>query len=167
MCVATEDDGIHGHMKYFQLSRLTFAFVAAVLLSLQTNAKAGGEGFSRDTLSDAKDTVQTNSDVGLGKFAAFPFHVSVTVRGGYDDNVNLTSFNERGSAFTNAALGLIYDFGNARTKINLNAGVSATYYWDQGNEELFGANSQDFVLNAYAGFSITHKATPRLTFAAI
>lgn len=156
-------------MKQLHFSKFAVAIVASTLLFVQTKAQAGGEGFSasdgKQTV-DAKQTVDTTSDVGLGKFSANPFHVSVTVRGGYDDNVNLSPFDERESWFTNVALQLTYDFGSPRTKINLNAGASATYYWDQGGDTVFGDDSEDFVVNAWAGFSITHKATPRLTLSA-
>lgn len=155
-------------MKFFQLSKLAFAPVALLLLFPQTKAEAGGMGFSKDALSDAKST---SSELGLGKFEANPWHISVTVRGGYDDNVNLSSFDERGSFFTNAALGLTYNFGNPRTRISLSAGVSGTYYWggDDNDDDDFGDFSEDdddFAVNAYLGFNITHKASPRLTLTA-
>ncbi|HYO90470.1 MAG TPA: hypothetical protein VEQ40_02495, partial [Pyrinomonadaceae bacterium] len=99
-------------MKFFQLSKLAFAPVAILLLFPQTKAQAGGEGFSKDAMTDSKST---SSDLGLGKFEANPWHISVSVRSGYDDNVNLSSFDERDSFFTNGSLGLTYNFGNNRT----------------------------------------------------
>src|SRR3954469_21034715 len=150
-------------MKQFQLSKLAIAVIALTLLSLEQSARAGGEGFREST--DTKETIDTKSDLGLGKYSANPFHVSVTVRAGYDDNVNLSTFDEHGSPFTNVALGLTYDFGSPRTRISLNAGVSATYYWDQ-QDDGFSNNAEDFAVNAWLGFSITHKATPRLTLSA-
>jgi Putative beta-barrel porin 2 len=158
--------GNDGHMKQFELSKLAVAIAAIALFFAQHPAQAGGENFSQST-TDGKQTFDTKTDVGLGKFSANPFHVSVSVRGGYDDNVNLSSIDERGSAFTNVALGLSYDFGSPRTRINLNGGVSATYYWDQGgDDDVFGDNGDDWAVNAWVGFSITHKATPRLTLSA-
>ena len=94
-------------MKFSHLSKLAFAPVALLLLFPQTKAQAGGEGFSKDALSDAKST---SSDLGLGKFEANPWHISVTVRGGYDDNVNLSSFDQRESFFTNAQSARARDF---------------------------------------------------------
>ena len=157
-------------MKFLQLSKLAFAPVAALLLFPQTKAQAGGEGFSKNALSDSKETV--SSDVGLGKFEANPWHISVTVRGGYDDNVNLSSFDQRDSFFTNGALGFTYNFGNNRTRISLNTGVSATYYWDDGDDDDggdfgdFDGDTDDFAVNAWLGFNLTHRATPRLTLTA-
>ena len=161
-------------MKFSTLSKLTLApFAGALLLLHPASVQAGGEGFSKDTLSDSsKESFDSkSSDLGLGKFSSNPFHVSVTVRGGYDDNVNLSSIDRRESFFTNAALGVTYDFGSPRTRLNLNAGVSGTYYWDDDDvfsDDEFGDDddSDDFALNAYLGFSITHRATPRLTLAA-
>ncbi|MEP6956112.1 MAG: DUF5777 family beta-barrel protein, partial [Chthoniobacterales bacterium] len=46
-----------------------------------------------------------------------------------------------------------------------NAGTSFTYYFDQGNNNDFG-DQRDYDINAWVGFGITHKATPRLTLGA-
>ncbi len=145
-------------MKISNLSKVAAtAFVAGVFCLQPHLARAGGEGFNADVSKDTSKDI----DLGTGKFSSFPFHVSVSVRGGYDDNVTLSSVDPRDSFFTNAALGVTYDFGSPRTRISLTSGVSATYYFDNGNN-----NSDDFSVNAYVGLSITHKATPRLTLAA-
>ena len=91
--------------------------------------------------------------------------MSVTVRGGYDDNVNLSPTAERSSPFANIGVGLTYDFGSPRTRMNLNAGMSATYYFDNGDSQ-FGNTNDDWSVNACLAFSIVHKATPRLTLTA-
>jgi len=126
---------------------------------------AGGEGFSKDVM-DSKETIDTKSDLGLGKFRANPWHISVSVRGGYDDNVNLSTFDPQESWFTNLAVGVTYDFGSPRTRINLNANAGVTYYFDRTEDGFDGGDSDEFDVNASLGFSITHKATPRLTLAA-
>jgi len=153
-------------MKISYFSRLACAtFVTTLLCSQPRLAQAGGEGFSTD--GGGKEVIDSKGDLGLGKYSSFPFHVSVSVRGGYDDNVNLSSFNEQDSFFTNAALGVTYEFGSPRTRINLNAGVGATYYFDRDEDGFNDGNgSDDFDVNAFVGFAITHKATPRLTLAA-
>ena len=120
-------------------------------------------GDSKEVI-DGKESL--SSDIGLGKFKAFPFQVSVSVRGGYDDNVNLSSSNGQDSFFTNGAINFTYDFGSPRTKINLNAGAGLTYYFDRSEDGLDDGDSDDYDVNAYVGFRITHKATPRLTLAA-
>ena len=149
-------------MKIFKSPALAFAAVATTLLCSQPRwAQAGGTGFSKDVVDTSKEV-----DLGTGKFAAFPFHVSVTVRGGYDDNVNLSSFNEQGSAFVSTQLGLTYNFGSPRTSMSLNAGGGVTYYFDRTADGLANGNEDNYDVNGFVSFAITHKATPRLTLAA-
>jgi hypothetical protein len=107
------------------------------------------------TESSSKSVV----DVGTGNFSQFPFHVSVSLRGGYDDNTLSTTFNRHGSWFTNASVGLTYDFGSPRTQLRLQTGAGVSYYFDR-------PGSTDYDVNAYLGLSATHKASARLTFAA-
>jgi hypothetical protein len=153
-------------MKISYLTKLTSAAFVASLLCLQPqSATAGGQGFSKEVV-DTKGS----SDLGLGRFASSPFHVSVSVRGGYDDNVNLSTFDEVESFFTNAAVELRYNFGGPRTQMTLTAGAGVTYYFDRDADDEFvdlgDEDFEDYDLNFYLGFSITHKATPRLTLAA-
>lgn len=112
----------------------------------------------RSAQTESKDAL-VSTDNELGKFSRFPFHVSVTVRGGYDDNVFTSSIDPQGSAFTNASIALSYDFGSPRTKLTLATGGGVTYYFDRP-----GDSSPDF--NAYLSLSVAHKATPRLTLSA-
>lgn len=142
-------------MKKINVSPLAFMAVTATLLCLQPS-----QGFSQE----AYNRTATSSELGLGKFASFPFRVSVSVRGGYDDNVNLTPFNPQGSFFTNVGLGVTYEFGSPRTRLRLSSGASFTYYFDR--DDTFTNYGDDFDVNAYVGFAITHRATPRLTLSA-
>ena len=134
---------------------------AGLFCASADDARAGG-GYSKEVLSET----EAAEDPGTGKFEALPFKVSVTVRGGYDDNVNLDSFDPEESFFTSAALGVTYEFGSPRTKISLNAGGGLTYYFDRDDDTFGGDNVDDYDYNAFIGFNITHKATPRLTLAA-
>ena len=147
-------------MKIFNLSTVASAAFVTTLLCLQPKIVHAGGGFSQDVSKE----YDSKSDLGLGKFASFPFHVTVSVRGGYDDNVNLTEFNTQESWFTNAALGVTYDFGSPRTKLSLNSGVGVTYYFDRTDQ--FSGDSDDFDVNAFIAFAVTHRATPRLTLGA-
>ena len=150
-------------MEFFSLR--SFVGAAAALTSLcclPHTTLAGGGSFTQEV---AADESKATTELGTGKFESFPFKVSVTVRGGYDDNVNLESFDEDDSLFTNAALGVTYQFGNARTQMSLNAGAGATYYFDRDTDD-GGEDYDDFDYNAYLGFNINHRATPRLTLAA-
>ena len=152
-------------MLIFNLRRFAAPAAALTLLcALSGVAQAGGgSSFSQELSDDSKGS----SEVGTGKFESFPFKVSVSVRGGYDDNVNLDTFDEEESLFTNAALGLTYKFGNARTEMTLSAGVGATYYFDRNDEDIEGEDFDQWDYNAHVGFNITHRATPRLTLSAV
>ena len=151
-------------MNIFNLPTLVSAAVVTTLLCSQPSllAQSAVGGFSKDGVEDTSRGV----DLGTGKFAAFPFHVSVSVRGGYDDNVNLTSFDEQGSAFSSVQLGLTYNFGSPRTVMSLTAGGGFTYYFDRTEDGFDGGDSDDFDVNGFMSFAITHKATPRLTLSA-
>ena len=159
-------------MKKTKLSTfVTSAFVITLLCLRPGIARAGGEGFGKEVFRDtsketfdSKQTLDSKGDLGLGKFASFPFHVSVSVRGGYDDNPSLTQFDPQGSFFTNVAIGATYEFGSPRTRISLTSGAGFTYYFDRSDR--FTGKSDNFDVNAYLGFAITHKVTPRLTVSA-
>ena len=154
-------------MKISYFTKLTSAAFVASLLCLQPQvAQAGGQGFSKEVV-DNKGYV----DLGVGKFASFPFHVSVSVRGGYDDNVNLTTFDPVESFFTNAAVDMRYDFGGPRTQIESQCRRRGHLLFRSDGEDdefvdLGDEDFDDYDFNFHAGFSITHKATPRLTLAA-
>lgn len=126
------------------------------------NVHAGGEPiFSSSSTADrppVDGTISnTNDSVGLGIFSRLPFHVSVSVRSGYDDNVFTSSFDKQGSAFINSSIGLSYDFGSPRTRLSLQTGGGITYYFDRPGQ-------QDPDYNAYLGLSLKHLFTPRLIF---
>lgn len=126
-----------------------------------------------DDTSDANDVATDNKQVavdnknleaitqpaGTGIFSRVPFRVSVGVRAGYDDNVYTTSVDKHGSGFLNGNIDLNYDFGSARTKLSLDAGIGGTYYFDRPGEQSVDPNLS-------LGLSLTHRATPRLTLAA-
>lgn len=145
------------------LRRLAGAAAAVALIAGAPCASyaGGASSFTQEMTDESKDV-----DLGTGKFADFPFKVSVTVRGGYDDNVNLDTFDEEESLFTNGSLGVAYQFGNARTQMSLNAGVGGTYYYDRDDDDIDDEDFDDWDYNASLGFNITHRATPRLTLSA-
>lgn len=137
-------------------------------------ALAGGEPLAIESKDSSVDTVTTD-DAGIGRFDRFPFHVSVSVRGGYDDNVFATREHTQDSLFTNASIGMSYDFGDPQTQLSLATGAGVTYYFDiddGNNDNDFDFDGQDFRgrddvnLNAYLALNVTHKATPRLTLGA-
>jgi hypothetical protein len=116
--------------------------------------RAGG----KELLTNGSDTseVEGDADMGVGKFFKLPFHVSVSLRAGYDDNVVNTAFDRQGSAFITANVGITYDLGTPRTQLSLASAFSYTKYSDA---------PQDFN-NDYSpnlNLSLTHKFSPRLT----
>lgn len=83
-------------------------------------------------------------------------NLSVSVVGGYDDNVNATSIGGSGSLYTSETAALSYTFGTPRTLVSLATGGGITYYFDHP-----GGHDKD--TNAYLGLSLTHKASRRMT----
>lgn len=109
---------------------------------------------SSDKGTTAEEEVPT---VGIGKFFKLPFHVSIHVRGGYDDNVlSQPDSIRQGSAFVEPVLGINYIFGNTRTQVNLNSEIAFTQYF----EDIPDA-SNDFHPNLTV--TASHKVSPRLT----
>jgi hypothetical protein len=94
-------------------------------------------------------------NLGVGIFSNIPFRVTVTVRGGYDDNITTSSGSGQGSGFINGSIGLTYDFGSPRTRFSLQMGGGVTDYFDRPNQ-----SDPDY--NAYLGLSLKHLFSPRL-----
>jgi hypothetical protein len=132
--------------------------VTATLIFLAPHVRADGEEAS---MSTTESTGPAPEDLGTGTFSKLPFRVSVSVRGGYDDNLTTSKFDRQDSAFTNGNIALTYDFGSPRTQLSLQTGGGVTYYWDHPQNTF---NDQEYDVNAYIGLSLKHKASPRLTF---
>src|SRR3954471_13351137 len=103
-------------MRNFKIPKLG-CIALMLFIAADRDALAGKE----DLATSMNDEVATEggNQVGIGKFFKLPFHVSVSVRGGYDDNVISQTFNPQGSAFVEANLGVTYAFGNSRTQLSL------------------------------------------------
>jgi hypothetical protein len=138
-----------------------------VLTSLWPIRRASADGEELTASDDGKTIIEDSSGsvieessdrVGLGKFFKLPFHVSVSLRGGYDDNVLTGTFDRQGSPFVSANIGLTYDFGSPRTTITLASSFGVTDYID-------APSGIDYDFNPNLTLSVTHKATPRLTLA--
>jgi hypothetical protein len=85
--------------------------------------------------------------------------LSLSVIGGYDDNVNASSAGGSasstggsGSAYTNGSVGLSWTFGDPRTQVSLTTGGGAIYYFERG----------DYNPTAYVGLSLMHQANRRM-----
>ena len=150
-------------------SKLGIVVLAAVMCLCSPLAFAGTEAMTQSYDNKSYDNKSYDNksydnksydskNVDLGKFEPSPFHVSVSVRGGYDDNVLTTRFDPVESGFVNASIALSYDFNSPRTQLVLGAGAGLTYYF----EDIPGEDSVD--KNIYVSLALTHKASPRLTF---
>jgi hypothetical protein len=147
-------------------SRAFFASLLGLLASaLASEPALGGaedESGGKTILESAADTSSKNvqsSDLGTGNFGRSPFRVSVSVREGYDDNVYTTNENRVDSFFTNGNVVIGYKFGDAQTRLDVEASGGATYYYDRP----FG---QQYDINSGLTLTINHQATPRLGLAA-
>ncbi len=121
-------------------------------------AEVGGAGRAvgfPTTGARSQSSYGTGEDLGLGLFSNIPFHVTVTVRGGYDDNVQTNSVVQQGSAFINGTIGATYEFGSPRTRLSLQLGGGITDYFDRPNQ-----SDPDY--NAYLGLSLRHLFSQRL-----
>lgn len=101
-------------------------------------------------------STESNNSVGLGLFSRFPLTVSASVRGGYDDNINTSHFDPQDSWFTNASLLLTYNLGTPRTTLSIMTTTGFTYY--------FATVDNQYEPDLNLALTLTHKASPRLTF---
>src|SRR5207244_204065 len=94
-------------------------------------------------------------DLGVGNFSRFPFTISASLHGGYDDNVSTSNVGKQDSWFTTIALLVGYQLGNDRTKLTLASTFGFTYY----------SNVADNSLEPNLNLSMTliHHVTPRLS----
>ncbi|HEX3817127.1 MAG TPA: outer membrane beta-barrel protein [Chthoniobacterales bacterium] len=108
---------------------------------------------------DVAEPAAESSNLGVGNFSPSRFHVTASVREGYDDNVYATTINAVSSFFTEGSLQLDYNFGSPRTTFNLEALAGGTYYYNRP----FG---QQYDINDALTLGLEHHATPRLTLSA-
>lgn len=119
----------------FTLKTITNAIAATLLVGSATTSfsqlynEAGAaleEGSIGQELQMEKPSVADSlSSLDL-KTRSNPFKFTVSVREGFDDNVNTTRTNRLGSFYTNVAGGMSYAFGGPRLKLstNLDGGVA-------------------------------------------
>lgn len=136
------------HHAFYTFRRAVFLLLALSLLVVTASVNAA-EASATGSGSDGTSKL-------LGNFGFAPFQVSLSLQGGYDDNLSNTKVNPQGSAFTAGNLSLTYKFGDDRTRISLEVGSGLTYYFKR-----ITSNTVD--PNASLNFSLTHKATARLT----
>jgi hypothetical protein len=136
------------------------AFATSPMLRAQEAISSRPLLLAEVTATEQSDVIAAK-DPGIGVFSSLPVRLSVYVHGGYDDNVTTSKEFKQGSPFTDVGATLNYDFGSARTQLNLEVGAAFTYYWE--NVEVPGLSLNDYDINTYIRFGLTHKASPRLT----
>ncbi len=95
---------------------------------------------------------------GLDLLSRFPFRLSLTILGGYDDNVN-TSGERQGSSFANGRGTLSYALEKPDTKLTAVAGAGVVYFPDRTNGRTYDVNTK---LN----LSLKQKISLRLSLSA-
>jgi hypothetical protein len=149
---------IKGDVKNIKTPKIGFLALAAWLICFHPQFVKAGEEQLPVELS-AGENEPSGSELGLGKFSALPFHLSATLREGFDDNVNTApAGGEQSSWFTNAGADLTYAFGSPRAELNLSTGGAFTYY----NERV---GVQNYDIDLHARFKFNLQVTPRLALA--
>ncbi|MFV0337064.1 MAG: hypothetical protein ACK5LK_02305 [Chthoniobacterales bacterium] len=92
----------------------------------------------------------------LSFFTNKPFRVTLSVREGFDDNVNASHENRHSSFYTNFAAGINYSFGSPRLKLSTNLSGGLTYYYSKN------ANRKTN-LSGLWNLSAVYSVTPRMT----
>jgi hypothetical protein len=142
-------------VKNIKTPKIGFLALAAWLVCSHPQVVKAGEEQLPVQLS-AEENESPGSELGLGKFSALPFHLSATLREGFDDNVNTApAGGEQSSWFTNASADLTYAFGSPRAQLNLSTGGAFTYY----NERV---GAQNYDIDLHARFKLNLQVTPRL-----
>jgi hypothetical protein len=139
---------------------------ALALVAATPTLRAQEQTAGKETLPVATETTESETenpdkevapDAGTGNFTRSPFHISVSVREGYDDNVYTTDKDKVGSFFTNGQVVIDYKFGNDRTRLDLQGWGGATYYYHRP----FG---QEYDIDTGVTFSVTHQDNPAARF---
>jgi hypothetical protein len=142
-----------------------------VTVSISLSGVAVGAGMGSYGGNSARTTLGTGQGLGLesssgggealglGIFSRLPFRITVAVQTGYDDNIlTRSSVEQQGSPFTNASIGVDYQFGSPRTQIEARAGGGITYYYDRPQQ-----SGPDY--NGFFDLTLTHKFNARLSLA--
>lgn len=139
---------------------LTLLLAVALLPGARGQTQTGpSTSFSANAPAGVDST--NSGDLGSGIFGTLPFKLTFNIRGGYDDNVTTSNQLKQGSPFTNTGMTANYDFGDSRTRLNLQVGAGFTYYYD--NIRGPSVTSHQYDIDTSVKLAVTHKASARLT----
>lgn len=151
---------------------LLTAFISGIALSSQAQEFYTAPGSGGGTASAALTEGTVGQELGLvdastveglsplSLLARKPFQITVSVREGFDDNVNTTKTNRQQSFYTNFSAGINYSFGSPRLKLATNLSGGYTLY---NNSAVQNRNRFSGLWN----LSALYTATPRLTISAV
>ncbi len=89
---------------------------------------SSAEGGQDNSIGLDVGDAQGSSFSPLSLLARKPFRINISVREGFDDNVNTTRTNRQSSLYTNFAAGISYDFGGPRLKLSTRLSGGYTFY---------------------------------------
>lgn len=118
------------------------------------------EGGVGQELGMSDETADGEGFSPLSLLARKPFKITVSVREGYDSNVNTTKTNVQSSMYTNFAAGMIYNFGSPRLKLTTSLTGGYTYYYNKDVQ-----NNNRF--SGLWDFAAIYTVSPRMTISAV
>jgi len=124
---------------------------------------AAGAAISEGTVGQELGMIDADTVDGLSPLSLLarkPFQITVSIREGFDDNVNTTKTNRQQSFYTNLSAGVNYSFGSPRLKVATNLSGGYTLY---NNSAVQNRNR----LSGLWDLSALYTASPRLTLSAI
>ena len=116
----------------------------------------GQEPSAEVTTQSAAATITDQSGVNI--LSSLPFHFSLGVHGGYDDNFGTTA-SRNSSFFTTGTGNISYDLYREQTQIDLRTGGALTYFYDQ-------TSAQNSNVDAFVDLSVVHDVSARLKLTA-
>jgi len=99
------------------------------------------------------------NQAGSSLLSSSPFHLSLRIEAGYDDNSSTSGTGGRGSLFTDGKITLFYDRQEVETQVRLIAIAGGTYFVDS-------RGSTPYDVNTSLALFLSHNVADRLKLAA-
>jgi hypothetical protein len=99
-------------------------------------------------------TVSTVNEADMGLRSPLPIRLSLSMRGGYDDNA-VTTGGGSGSLFTSENIALSYSLRKERTQLSVNSGAGIVYFAERATGRV----------NSYLNLALSHNVSLRLRLA--